>query len=131
MNFPAGRDSICELQASMLQYEQQEIPIFNHFAHKTYAREMYLPAGCALVGKLHRYSCVNIIAEGTVRVADGNGVMEYTAPYVFVSPAGTKRAMYAITDVTWITCHPAETEDLDQIEQDLIIPESENILEDL
>lgn len=120
MNLPAGRDKILELQGTLLQLEQQEIPIFHHFANKVYAREMYLPAGVALVGKLHRYACINILAEGKVRVVTEHGMMEYEAPYVFVSPAGTKRAMYAVTDVTWVTCHPAETEDLEELERDLI-----------
>lgn len=120
MNLPAGRDNIKQLQEVMQAEVQQPVPIFHHFGHKTYAREMYLPAGCALVGKLHRHACVNIIAEGKVRVSDGVNVLELEAPYVFVSPAGTKRAMYAITDVTWVTCHPAETQDLEELEEEII-----------
>lgn len=119
---------VLSLQKEMLSVKQQDIPIFHHFANKTYAREMYLPAGCALVGKRHRYACINIIAEGKVRVVTEDGSFDYEAPVVFVSPANTKRAMYAITDTTWVTCHPTDTEDLEEIEKDLIIPE---LLEEL
>ncbi len=122
MNLPAGRDKLLALQEQFLKLEQVEPLICHHFANNVYGREMYLPAGCALVGKKHRYACINIIAEGTVKVATEHGVLEFTAPYVFVSPAGTQRAMYAVTDVTWVTCHPCQTEDLATIEEELIDP---------
>ena len=41
-----------------------------------------------------------------------------------ISKAGTKRALYAETDLTWITVHanPTNTEDLKELEENIIAP---------
>lgn len=44
-----------------------------------------------------------------------------TAPAVFVSAYGTKRAVAAIDDVIWITVHVTNETDLAVIERDLIV----------
>lgn len=90
---------------------------------------MFIPKGVTVVGKIHKFSCVNIIAQGKVRVVTEYGPEEYTAPDVFVSIPGSKRAVYAIEDTTWVTCHPCESTDLEQIEQQLIAPSYDNLLE--
>ena len=50
------------------------------------------------------------------------GGREYLhAPLVMISPAGTKRVVYAMTDVVWTTVHEVGDErDLTKIEQMLI-----------
>lgn len=123
---PARRD-LMALQEAMLELEQVELKPEHHYAGTTYGRELFIPAGVALVGKIHKLPCINIIAEGKVRVVSEQGSFTYEAPYVFVSPAGTKRAMYAITDTTWVTCHPYD--DTKDLEEQLIVP-SFDLLED-
>ena len=41
-----------------------------------------------------------------------------------ISKAGTKRALYAETDLVWTTIHanPTNTEDLEELEKDIIAP---------
>ena len=51
----------------------------------------------------------------------GQGVEEYAGPILFESPAGTKRAIHALTDALWLTFHP--TEDVEHFERDFIIEE--------
>lgn len=104
----------------MLQHEQLELPVEHHHAGNVYGRELFIPEGVVIVGKIHKLPCVNIIAEGTVRVISEQGTFDITAPYVFVSPAGTKRAIYAVTDATWVTCHPYDPDE--DLEQQLIAP---------
>ena len=41
-----------------------ELPTKHYFAHGTYTRELFLPKGTVLTGKIHRHSCINIIAKG-------------------------------------------------------------------
>lgn len=100
----------------------KECPVTHHFAPGMYAREMFIPAGTVLVGKIHRFAHVNTVAKGRIIVATEEGLKEVAAPAVFVSPPETKRAGYAIEDTVWITYHPTEETDLEKIEQAVILP---------
>lgn len=124
------RNTILQLEQTMLGSENQiGLPVVHHYANKVYGREMFIPAGVTVVGKIHRYSCVNVLAQGKIRVATEYGVDEYTAPDVFVSIPGLKRCIYAEKDSTFITFHPAEDNNLEEIEQNIIAPSYENLLE--
>ena len=96
--------------------------IEHHFSHGTYARDMRLNADSVIVGKLHRYSCINFLLEGSVCVEGEFESETYDAPHMWISCAGTKRAIYALSNCRWITVHenPSNTRDLDEIERHLI-----------
>ena len=77
-----------------------------------------------MVGKIHRYETVNLITFGAVKSYNPEqpeaGLL-MVAPYTFVSPAGSKRIVVAYQPSIWCTVHPAETEDLAQLEGELIV----------
>ena len=125
------RDTILQFEQAMLDCTDQiDLPVQHHFANSVYGRELFIPKGVVLVGKLHRFPCINVIAQGSVAVVTEHGREVYTAPDVFVSPAGTKRVIYALKDSTWVTFHPCENTDLKDIEHNLIA-ESYTALEQL
>jgi hypothetical protein len=90
------------------------------FAPGSYAREMTIPKGTLIIGKIHKHAHLNIISKGKVRVATEFGPMSFEAPYTFVSDVGTKRAVYAIEDTIWTTIHVTTETDLDKIEEYVI-----------
>jgi len=51
-----NRENIMGLQDKMLEMEQtlDQFPVTHHFAPHVYAREMFLPAGHTIVGKIHK-----------------------------------------------------------------------------
>lgn len=85
-----------------------------------YARKLNLSAGTMLVGKIHLYGQINFLMKGTIRVTTDDGVKELTAPQIVVSKAGTKRAGYCLTDVTWVTVSATTETDVAKIEQSII-----------
>lgn len=97
-----------------------DIPINHHFSHKVYAREMKLPAGALIVGKIHKFENLNILSHGEVSVLSIDGVMRVKAPYTFVGSPGTKRVIYAHTDVVWTTIHGTHERCVDKIEEEFI-----------
>ena len=98
----------------------------HHFAPGSYAREIELPAGSLVVGKIHIHAHVNVLSKGRALVATPDGVEELCAPLTFVSKPGTKRAVFAIEDVVWTTIHCVGDErDLAKIEALLIAPSFE------
>lgn len=108
------------LEVAMRELPQFEEELFHYFCHGVYARQMNVPKGTVLVGKKHKRNCINFIMSGEVEVVSAEGKQRIKAPEIFVSPAGTKRAMVAIEDLVWVTVHASEETDLDKLEAELI-----------
>lgn len=93
----------------------------HYFAHGTYTRELFIPKGGIIAGKIHRYDCIAIIAYGHVSVTDETGSFDIKGPKVLVTGTGAK-AVFAHEDTLWITVHPWSGEpDLKQIEDYVIV----------
>lgn len=122
-------DKIMEAERVMREHGTPvEIPVTHHWANKgtkhgAYAREIRIPKGAIVTGKVHRTEQINVLLEGTIRVSVGDEMVLMTGPQVVVSPAGTKRIAYAETDVRWLTFHATELTDLVAIERQFIEPE--------
>lgn len=117
-----NKAAIMNLQAVMEGMESalDQFPLTHHFAPGVYAREMHLPAGHVIVGKIHKHAHLNIIQKGVVVVSTEEGRKEMVGPCVFTSYAGTKRAVYIREDAIWLTIHVTEETDLDKIENEVI-----------
>lgn len=101
--------------------------ITHYFAPAVYAREMWMPAGCLITGKIHLTEHLNILSQGRVTVSNKGDSITMIAPYTFVSPIGTKRAIYAHEDSTWTTIHATELEDPESIEAEIIAESFEEL----
>ena len=110
----------------------QECTLKHYFTPKdekygcsTYAREILLPKGSFVIGKIHRHQHLNFISKGKVRVFTEFGEKSLEAPCTFVSEVGLKRAVYAEEDTIWTTVHLTQFDnevDLGKIEQEVISP---------
>jgi len=101
-------------------------PIHDEYGAGTYARQMFIPKGTLIIGKIHRHQHLNFIMQGRVSVATEFGTKFLTAPCVFVSEVGLKRAVYAEEDTIWVTVHQTKftgEENLDKMEDELIAPD--------
>jgi hypothetical protein len=90
-----------------------------------YAREMLIPKGTLIIGKIHRHQHLNFISKGKVTVFTEFGQKHLEGPCTFVSEVGLKRAVYAEEDTLWTTVHLTQFEsesELDKIEQEVISP---------
>lgn len=96
---------------------------FHHFALGTYAREIRIPAGSLVTGKIHKTRHINIISAGIISVwSEVEGVRHIVAPYTFVAEPGTRRVGYAHEDTVWTTIHATDETDLAKIEAEFIEP---------
>jgi hypothetical protein len=96
----------------------------------TYAREMLIPKGTLIIGKIHKHEHLNIISKGKVIVYTEFGEKHLEGPVTFVSEIGLKRSVYAIEDTLWTTIHLTQfvgEENLDKIEQEVIAPDYEQM----
>jgi hypothetical protein len=98
-------------------------PLKHTFADGIYVREIRIPAGKCLTGKIHKHSHPNFLLSGIVDVfTEANGYERLEGPLSMISPPGTKRALITITDCIWVTVHlnPTNTQDLDELEEIVI-----------
>lgn len=105
-------------------------PIHEEYGCGTYAREMFIPKGTLIIGKIHRHEHLNFIMKGRVSVSTEFGPKYFEAPCMFVSEAGLKRAVYAEEDTIWVTVHMTKftgEENLDKMENELIAPSYDDL----
>jgi hypothetical protein len=98
-------------------------PLKHFFTEGIYTREIFIPAGTVVVGKIHKHSHPNFLVSGTVRlITEFDGFEEIVGPKFMISKAGTKRGLYAVTDLVWVTVHhnPSNTQDLGELEKHII-----------
>lgn len=99
------------------------------FGDGIYVREMSIRKGTTLTGKLHKYAHPYFLMSGEIDiVTEGGGVEHLRAPMSIISPAGTKRVIFAIKDSVLVTCHhnPENITDTDKL---VDIATAENYLE--
>jgi len=123
------REKILRLEEIMKGMPQIELPLKHHWAPDNYGREILLPAGSIVIGKIHKHAHLNVVSYGRCIVYTEFEVMDIEAPLTFVSKPGTKRVVYSLTDVVWTTIHPnpSNTKDLEKIE-DYVIAKSYDAL---
>lgn len=117
-----NREKIMAMERAIQEnLEPVTFTVVHHFSPGVYARELHIPAGTILTGKIHLTRHLNIISAGTIEIfCPDKGQFTVSAPFTFVSDPGTKRVGYAWTDTVWTTIHPTDETDPDEIERQII-----------
>ena len=101
--------------------QEAEVKLTHTFAPGVYMRTAFVKAGAVIVGKIHKHQHGNILASGRATVVtEGGGTQHIEGFLPMVSEAGTKRVVYAHTDLVWTTIHLTNSTDLAEIEKELI-----------
>ena len=130
------RKQIVDFQTFLQNIDHPEFVVFNDkestqicplkhtFSDGIYVREITIPAGLFVVGKIHKHDHPNFLLSGEVIVVTEDGIEELKGPLSIISKAGTKRALYSKTELVWITVHanPTNTECLKELEEHIIAP---------
>jgi len=102
---------------------QPECPVTHRFAPGVYLREIFMPAGSLVIGKIHKTEHFNIIEKGCCVIFHDDGRREVLrAPMTFVSKAGIQKLLYIEEDTVWKTVHVTGETDLVKLEEILIEP---------
>lgn len=113
------RNGITELERLLRKLPQLEIPIRHHFGHKVYGREMLQPKGSIVVSRIHRHQNLNILSQGEATVlsefGSGYSLVRVQAPAHIEAPAGTKRVIFAHSDLVWTTVYGTEKTEPEEI----------------
>ena len=125
--------SLDELEASLVHsgLPKAECPVTHRFTPGMYIREIFIPAGTLLTSMEHRYEHPFVISQGRIRVtSEKEGCVTYQAPHTGITQPGTRRALYAETDVIWTTFHVTEETDVEKIGQAILAPHFNPLLSD-
>lgn len=114
------RAQIVKLEQVLKTLPQLDIETNHYSVAGLYAREIFIPAGTLLTGKVHKAEHLNIVAQGEIIVWTEAGMKRLYAPHVLPSFPGAKRVGLAITDTVWVTIHATDKTDPDEIEAELI-----------
>ena len=113
-------EAIEALEAQMKEMPQLDIKEKHYFSKGVYAREITIPKGATLTGKVHKFENLNIISKGKIVITTDEGTQILEAPCTLVSPPGTKRAGHALEETVWTTIHGTDETDLKKLEQHFV-----------
>ncbi len=101
------REKVNIFENEMRKQRQIDLEVKHHFSYGIYARELFIPKGVMLTGKIVRIK----------------------APFTIISKAGTKRIAIAHDNCIWITIHGTHETNLDKIEEYFIAQNEKEYLE--
>ncbi len=127
----AAASQVEQLEYQLSQMPDAFLPTEHLFLPGIYVRKIFMPAGSLLTSMQHKTTHPFVIPSGKLRVMDQVEAVEYEAPFVGVTEAGTKRVLYIHEDTTWLTFHanPENITDPDKMVEYLTYP-NENPLFD-
>jgi hypothetical protein len=123
------RTFLANVEAQMRNCPDQiQVEPRHTFAPGLYAREVTLPKGSLVMGKIHKFPCLTILSKGecTVLCAQ-DGPMKIKAPAQFVSKPGAKRLVYAHEETVWTTVQATELTDIDAIEKHFVTQDYDEV----
>lgn len=96
----------------------------HHFCRGQYARELRIPAGYTVVGKMHATDNFFQIVSGRVAVTTAKGLRIVEGPLLTVTRPGDKRIAHALTDTIMFNFHTRadDVEDVKALETRYVIP---------
>lgn len=125
------RQMIAAFEAKMAELPQIDIPLKHHFSRGVYAREIFIPKGTLIIGKIHRHQNMNIVSAGEVSVLSIDGFVRLKAPATIVASPGVKRVIFAHEDTVWTTIHGTNETDLEKLEDEFIAKSYDELPPDL
>lgn len=105
---------------TMRKMQADECSLIHRFANGCYIREILMPQGSIVIGKVHKTEHFNVILEGAVTVITSEGAKFYKAPSTFVSKAGVQKVVIMHTECRWQTVHVTDETDIPTIENALV-----------
>ena len=128
---PVARQRIVALEEQVSQLPQYTCPLKHYFVDGIYVREIFIPAGCVLVGYIHTQPCITTLSQGTILISEGGKTVRLSAPFTATVAPGSKKAGYALTDCVWSDAYlnPDNEHDIEKLESRLTANTHEQYIE--
>lgn len=93
-----------------------ELPLDHQFIDGMYMRRLFVPKGSLIVGKIHKYKCINVVEQGDISVLTETGYKRLKAGFTIVSPPGIQKVGYAHEDTIFTNIFRTDETDISKIE---------------
>lgn len=123
------REKLIAIENVMQEQPELKLITEHYFSPGIYTRILHIPQGCLLTGKIHKEPILNIMIKGDISVLIGDEIKRIKAPYIVVSPGGSKKIGYAHEDTIWIGCHGTDETDVSKIEKRFVAQNEQEYLE--
>lgn len=104
----------------MRHYPQVKMPTQHFLLDGIYVRQIFIPAGTAFVGRVHKKQHYFMVLKGSAAVTTESGPTILQAGMVLMSGPGTRRAGVTAEDCIFCSIHRTEATCLADIEEDLV-----------
>ena len=119
------RKEIDNLEAKIKQIpghgENDCLPLKHKFAEGMYVREIFIPKGMLVVGKIHKKSNPVFVMKGDISIFSEEGSRRFKGGEYVISQPGAKRVGYTHEDTTWVEVFATHETDLEKLEEELIV----------
>lgn len=89
-----------------------EIPLSHYHTADLYGRRIVVPKDSVLTTMVHKLDNITIVLRGHLTIVDQDGEEhEIRAPEVFITKAGTQRAIFVHEELDWITVNHCTEQD--------------------
>jgi len=122
----AIRDQIQVIQDLNLALPQVDIQTNHYLGGGVYEREVIVPEGTVITGKIHLSEHLAKLVKGTMTIFSENAKGTITGPVTFTSKPGDRRVGLAHDECVFSTFHTVGDEtDIEKIEQMLVVDTEE------
>ena len=104
-----------------------EMPVKHHHSPGVYIREITLPAGTVLVGKVHKTRHLNVVQSGLVTIITPYRKFLVAGPCTFESFEGEQKIGIVHEVCVWSTVHVTDKTDVDDIVEDIVASTYEEV----
>lgn len=123
-------EQVAFIAQELAMFPQKPAPVTHRFAPGVYLREIFMSADSIVIGRIHKTEHFNILVQGACYIVHDDGRREeLRAPMTFVSKAGVQKVLYILEDMIWQTVHVTEETDLAKLEEMLVEPVPQPLLE--
>lgn len=124
----ASRKLIQDAENALLQLPQIKLEAKHYLCNGLYTRELWMPKGSAVTGKIHIKDHIVTIVYGDVTVRTDDDLVRYTGYQTFVGKGGSKRALLMHEDTLWLATHATDKTTVEECEATLVTNSYEEYL---
>lgn len=116
----SAQQKVDVLQFHLGQQPQVECPLVHRFTPGLYTREVFVPKGTLAISRVHKTEHPFAVLSGRATVwTEEGGVVTVCAGHLGITSPGTRRMVYAVEDLRWVTFHPTTETDLAKLQEEL------------
>lgn len=104
---------------SLLPEQKIDFDVKHTFLNGMYMRELFIPKGSVLVGKVHKLPCMNIVSKGDISILTELGSARITAGHSAMSPPGIQKLGIANDDTVFVNVFRTDETDVNKIEDEI------------